>query len=45
MLGNEAVSITLSEDADDFDDADLRQAEESLDFEEFVISLRKSCKN
>jgi len=36
------MRIMLSEDADDLNDADLRQAEESLNFEEFILSLRKS---
>jgi plasmid stability protein len=39
---NEAVRMTLAEDADDFRDADQRQAEPSTDFEEFVTSLRDS---
>ena len=39
---NEAVSMTLAEDADDLRDADQRQAEPSSDFEEFVTSLRNS---
>ena len=39
---NEAVRMTLAEDADDFRDADRRQAEPSLSFEEFVTSLRNS---
>jgi plasmid stability protein len=39
---NEAVRMTLAEDADDLRDADQRQAEESTSFEEFVTSLRNS---
>ena len=39
---NEAVRITLAEDADDLSDADQRQAEQSIAFEEFVLSLRNS---
>ena len=39
---NEAVRITLAEDADDLRDADLRQAEPSTDFEDFLTSLRDS---
>ena len=39
---NEAVRMTLAEDADDFRDADQRQAEPSSGFEEFVTSLRNS---
>jgi plasmid stability protein len=39
---NEAVRMTLAEDADDLKDADQRQAEPSSSFEEFVISLRDS---
>jgi plasmid stability protein len=39
---NEAVRITLAEDADDLRDADLRQAEPSTSFEEFLASLRDS---
>jgi hypothetical protein len=39
---NEAVRITLAEDADDLRDSDQRQAEESCSFEEFVMSLRNS---
>ena len=39
---NEAVRITLAEDADDLRDAEQRQEEESIGFEEFVKSLRKS---
>ena len=39
---NEAVRITLAEDADDLSDADQRQAEQSIGFEEFVLSLRNS---
>jgi hypothetical protein len=39
---NEAVRMTLAEDADDLRDVEQRQEEESIGFEEFVISLRKS---
>ena len=39
---NEAVRMTLVEDADDLKDADQRQAEPSYSFEEFVTSLRDS---
>lgn len=39
---NEAVRMTLAEDADDLRDADQRQAEPSSDFEELVTSLRNS---
>jgi plasmid stability protein len=39
---NEAVRMTLAEDADDLRDADHRQAEPSSSFEEFVKSLRDS---
>ena len=39
---NEAVRMTLAEDADDLRDVEQRQEEESIDFEEFVNSLRKS---
>ena len=39
---NEAVRITLAEDADDLRDADHRQNEEGIGFEEFVSSLRNS---
>ena len=39
---NEAVRMTLAEDADDLRDADQRQDEESIGFEEFVSSLRNS---
>ncbi len=39
---NEAVRMTLAEDADDLRDAEQRQKEESIGFEEFVNSLRKS---
>jgi plasmid stability protein len=39
---NEAVRMTLAEDADDLRDVELRQEEESIGFEEFVNSLRKS---
>ena len=36
---NEAVRMTLAEDADDLRDADNREAEPSSSFQEFVISL------
>ncbi len=39
---NEAVRMTLAEDADDLKDADQRQAEPSSGFEEFVTALRDS---
>jgi plasmid stability protein len=39
---NEAVRMTLAEDADDLRDDDRRQSEESIGFEEFVSSLRNS---
>ena len=39
---NEAVRMTLAEDADDLRDADQRQDEPSTGFEEFVTSLRNS---
>ena len=39
---DEAVRITLGEDADDLRDADLRQAEPSTNFEDFLASLRDS---
>ena len=39
---NEAVRMTLAEDADDLSDSDQREDEESTDFEEFVASLRNS---
>ena len=39
---DEAVRITLGEDADDLRDADLRQAEPSTNFEDFLTSLRDS---
>ena len=39
---NEAVRMTLAEDADDLRDADQRQDEESIGFEEFVSSARNS---
>lgn len=39
---NEAVRMTLAEDADDLRDVEQRQDEESIGFEEFVNSLRKS---
>ena len=41
---NEAVRMTLAEDADDLRDAEQRQKEESIGFEEFVNSLRKSSR-
>lgn len=39
---NEAVRMTLAEDADDLRDADQRQEEPSTGFEEFVTTLRNS---
>jgi plasmid stability protein len=39
---NEAVRITLAEDADDLRDADHRQNEEGIGFEELVSTLRNS---
>ena len=39
---NEAVRIALAEDADDLRDVEIRQAEPSVDFEDFVASLRES---
>jgi len=39
---NEAVRMTLAEDADDLRDVEQRQEEESFGFEEFLNSLRKS---
>jgi plasmid stability protein len=39
---NEAVRMTLAEDADDLRDADQRHDEPSSSFEEFVTSLRNS---
>jgi plasmid stability protein len=39
---NEAVRMTLTEDADDLRDAFQRQGEESISFEEFISSLRNS---
>ena len=39
---NEAVRMTLAEDADDLRDADQRQDEPSSSFEELVTSLRTS---
>lgn len=39
---NEAVRVSLAEDAVDLGDVDQRQAEESTDFEAFVASLRSS---
>jgi len=41
---NEAVRMTLAEDADDLRDADQREAEQSTSFEEFVTSLRDSSR-
>jgi plasmid stability protein len=39
---NEAVRMTLAEDADDLRDADQREVEQSSSFEEFVTGLRDS---
>jgi hypothetical protein len=39
---NEAVRLSLAEDADDLRDAGQRQDEESSGFEEFVALLRDS---
>jgi len=39
---NEAVRVTLAEDADDLKDVDQRQYESSSSFEEFVTNLRGS---
>jgi plasmid stability protein len=39
---NEAVRITLAEDANDLRDADQREIEQSSGFKEFVTSLRDS---
>jgi plasmid stability protein len=39
---NEAVRMTLAEDADDLRDVEQREEEESIGIEEFVSSLRKS---
>jgi plasmid stability protein len=39
---NEAVRMTLAEDADDLRDADQRQAEQSSSYDEFVATLRDS---
>jgi hypothetical protein len=39
---NEAVRMTLAEDADDLRDTDQRQAEPSSSFEDFVSTLRDS---
>lgn len=39
---NEAVRMTLAEDADDVRDADQREEGQSTSFEEFVTSLRDS---
>ena len=41
---NEAVRMTLAEDADDLRDVEQRQEEESIGFEEFLNSLRKSSR-
>jgi hypothetical protein len=41
---NEAVRVSLAEDADDLGDVDARHAEESADFEVFVASLRSNEK-
>ena len=41
-LVNEAVRVTLAEDADDLRDADQREGEQSISFDEFVTSLRDS---
>jgi len=37
------VRIALSEDADDFNDADLRQAKESLDFDQRTPAYQRSA--
>ena len=39
---NEAVRITLAEDVDDLRDVGSRQAEPSMNFEDFVANLRES---
>ena len=39
---NEAVRMTLAEDADDLRDADQRAPEQSIGFEDFVTALRDS---
>jgi hypothetical protein len=39
---NEAVRNVLAEEADDLHDVELRQAEPSADFEDFVAILRES---
>jgi hypothetical protein len=39
---NEAIRMTLAEDADDLRDADQREAEPRSSFEELVTSLRDS---
>jgi len=39
---NEAVRMTLTEDADDLSDVNKRESERSSSFEEFVASLRDS---
>jgi hypothetical protein len=41
---NQAVRMTLAEDSDDLSDGEQRQVEESIGFEEFVSSLRKSSR-
>jgi hypothetical protein len=39
---NEAVSLSLAEDADDLSDVDQRQSEPSGSFDAFVADLRRS---
>ena len=39
---NEAVRLSLTEDADDLQDVELRQSEPSANFEDFVAELRAS---
>ena len=39
---NEAVRITLAEDADVLRDAEIRRTEESMGFEDFIRALRES---
>ena len=39
---NEAVRITLAEDVDDLLDVGSRQAEPSMNFDDFVANLRES---
>ena len=39
---NEAVSLSLAEDADDLADVDQRQSEQSGSFDAFVTELRRS---